>query len=91
MTRDELDTLVEWAALEGWNPGSNDADLFWATDRDGFIAAAIDGELIGRGSIVAYEKKYGFMGVLHHSPGIPRTRIGRSPVARAQEAFVGTP
>jgi GNAT superfamily N-acetyltransferase len=62
MTRDELDTLVEWAASEGWNPGLDDAGVFWATDPEGFVAAEIDGELIGGGSIVAYEKKYAFMG-----------------------------
>ncbi|MGE5302303.1 MAG: GNAT family N-acetyltransferase [Alphaproteobacteria bacterium] len=62
MTRDELDMLVEWAAREGWNPGLDDADVFWNTDPEGFIAAEVDGELIGGGSIVAYEKKYGFMG-----------------------------
>jgi GNAT superfamily N-acetyltransferase len=63
MTRDELDTLVEWAAREGWNPGLNDAEIFWATDPDGFVAAEIDDELMGGGSIVAYEKKYGFIGL----------------------------
>jgi GNAT superfamily N-acetyltransferase len=63
MTRDELDMLVEWAAREGWNPGLNDAEVFWATDAEGFVAAEIDGELIGGGSIVAYEKKYGFIGL----------------------------
>src|SRR5262245_37738821 len=62
MTRDELDILVEWAAREGWNPGLDDAEVFWATDPEGFVAAEIDGELIGGGSIVAYGKKYGFMG-----------------------------
>ncbi len=62
MTRDELDILVEWAAREGWNPGLDDAEVFWATDPEGFVAAEIDGELVGGGSIVAYEKKYGFMG-----------------------------
>ena len=62
MTRDELDTLVEWAAREGWNPGLDDAEVFWATDPDGFVAAEIDGELVGGGSIVAYDKCYGFMG-----------------------------
>ena len=63
MTRDELNTLVEWAAREGWNPGLDDAEVFWATDPEGFVAAEIDGELIGGGSIVAYEKKYGFIGL----------------------------
>jgi len=62
MTRDELDTLVEWAAREGWNPGLDDAEVFWATDPEGFIAAEMDGELIGGGSIVTYGRRYGFMG-----------------------------
>jgi ribosomal protein S18 acetylase RimI-like enzyme len=62
MTRDELDTLVEWAAREGWNPGWDDAEVFWNTDPDGFVAAEIGGELVGGGSIVAYDKRYGFMG-----------------------------
>lgn len=81
MTRDELDMLVEWAAREGWNPGLDDAEVFWATDPEGFVAAEIDGELIGGGSIVAYGKKYRLHGFLHYEPGIPRTWIGRSPVA----------
>ena len=33
MTRDELDVLVEWATREGWNPGLDDAQVFWATIR----------------------------------------------------------
>jgi len=62
MTRGELDTLVEWAAAEGWNPGLDDAEVFWRTDPDGYVAAEIDGELVGGGSIVAYGRRYGFMG-----------------------------
>ncbi len=58
MTRDELDVLVEWAAREGWNPGLDDAEVFWNTDPDGFVAAQIGGELVGGGSIVAYDKRY---------------------------------
>jgi GNAT superfamily N-acetyltransferase len=63
MTRDELNTLVGWAASEGWNPGLDDAEIFWATDPDGFIVAEMNGELVGGGSIVTYGKKYGFMGL----------------------------
>lgn len=62
MTRPELDTLVEWAADEGWNPGRDDAEVFWATDPDGFVAAELDGNLVGGGSIVSYGGRYGFMG-----------------------------
>ncbi|AGW90505.1 MULTISPECIES: GNAT family N-acetyltransferase [Cupriavidus] len=62
MTRAELDQLVGWAASEGWNPGLHDAELFWATDPDAFIAADLDGELIGGGAITSYDGEFGFMG-----------------------------
>jgi ribosomal protein S18 acetylase RimI-like enzyme len=62
MTRAELDLLVEWAAREGWNPGLDDAEVFWATDPEAFVAAELAGQLIGGGSIVSYGGRYGFMG-----------------------------
>jgi len=62
MTRLEVDVLVEWAAREGWNPGLHDADAFWATDPDAFIAAELGGELIGGGAITSYNAEFGFMG-----------------------------
>jgi GNAT superfamily N-acetyltransferase len=63
MTRPELGELVDWAAEEGWNPGLHDADLFWATDPEAFIAADQDGEMIGGGAITSYNGKFGFMGL----------------------------
>ena len=68
MSRRELDVLVEWAAREGWNPGLDDAEVFWNFDPDGFVAAEINGEMIGGGSIVAYGKHYGFMGFFSMRP-----------------------
>jgi GNAT superfamily N-acetyltransferase len=62
MARDEVDELVRWAAREGWNPGMHDADIFWATDSDAFIAAECQGKLIGGGAITSYGGHYGFMG-----------------------------
>jgi ribosomal protein S18 acetylase RimI-like enzyme len=62
MSRREVDELVSWAAQEGWNPGLHDADLFWATDPDAFIAAELEEELIGGGAITSYDSKFGFMG-----------------------------
>ena len=62
MRRDEVDLLVDWAAREGWNPGLHDADLFWANDPDAFLAAEVNGELIGGGAITAYGDAFGFMG-----------------------------
>lgn len=62
MTRPEVDELVNWAAREGWNPGRHDAELFWATDPDAFIAADLGGTLIGGGAITSYQGDFGFMG-----------------------------
>ncbi|MCG6863159.1 MAG: GNAT family N-acetyltransferase [Chromatiaceae bacterium] len=62
MTRPEVEELVRWAALEGWNPGLQDAELFWSTDPDAFIAADLGDELIGGGAITSYDGEFGFMG-----------------------------
>jgi len=62
MSRSEVDELVAWAAREGWNPGLHDAEVFWATDPDAFVAADLDGELIGGGAITSYGGEFGFMG-----------------------------
>ena len=63
MTRSEVNELVGWAAREGWNPGLHDADVFWTTDPEAFIAAEPDGALIGGGAITSYNGEYGFMGL----------------------------
>jgi GNAT superfamily N-acetyltransferase len=60
-TRDEFDIACDWAAQEGWNPGVEDADIFWATDPDGFVVAERAGEVVATGSIVSYGD-FGFMG-----------------------------
>ncbi len=62
MTHAEVNELVHWAEREGWNPGLHDAELFWSTDPDAFIAADLNGELIGGGAITSYAGAFGFMG-----------------------------
>jgi Acetyltransferase (GNAT) domain/Acetyltransferase (GNAT) family len=62
MTRAEVDELVGWAAREGWNPGLHDAELFWAADPEAYVAAELDGKLIGGGAITSYGGEFGFMG-----------------------------
>ncbi len=63
MTEDEAARLVGWAADEGWNPGHHDARIFWETDPEAFIAAELDDELIGGGTIASYHREFGFMGL----------------------------
>ena len=62
MSRAEVDELVAWAAAEGWNPGLQDAELFWQNDPEAFVAADHQGEMIGGGAITSYAGEFGFMG-----------------------------
>ncbi|MBU6452630.1 MAG: GNAT family N-acetyltransferase [Cyanobacteria bacterium REEB67] len=62
MTRADLLTAIEWAAAEGWNPGKNDIDSFYDTDREGFLGGFLDGRMIASISAVRYSGDFGFIG-----------------------------
>lgn len=62
MRREEMDLAVDWAAMEGWNPGLYDADCFYNTDPNGFFVGLLDDEPIGCISAVAYGESFGFLG-----------------------------
>ena len=74
---DGVKTLVSWAELEGWNPGPYDADVYYAADPDGFYGYFYNGNLIGGGSIVSYNKQFGFMGFFIVKPDYRSLGIGR--------------
>ena len=74
---DGLQTLVEWAEDEGWNPGPNDAEIYWATDSDGYYGYFHNYKLIAGGSIVSYNKQFGFMGFFIVKPEYRSLGIGR--------------
>lgn len=63
MRPDEATLAVEWAALEGWNPGLHDAEVFYQTDPHGFFVGELDGEVISSLAGVAYDDTYGFLGL----------------------------
>ncbi len=76
MSRAEVDIAVDWAALEGWNPGLHDADCFFGADPDGFIVGSLDGEPVGCISAVAYGKSYGFVGFYIVKPNYRKQGYG---------------
>nr|WP_238400475.1 GNAT family N-acetyltransferase [Legionella bononiensis] len=62
MSREEVNTAIEWAAKEQWNPGLNDAECFYQTDPHGFFAGKLDGQIIAVGSAVIYDEYFAFCG-----------------------------
>ncbi len=62
MTPADLETAVEWAAGEGWNPGLDDTEAFRAADPDGFLIGELGGEPVGCVSVIAYGNDFGFLG-----------------------------
>lgn len=59
----ELAVLIDWAAVEGWNPGLEDAAMFQAADPAGFIGAFAGDEMVAAISAVAYGSGFGFIGL----------------------------
>lgn len=61
-TQDEFEVAVDWAAVEGWNPGLDDLDAFFAADPNGFLMGFEDGEPVSSISVVRYGDNFGFLG-----------------------------
>ncbi|MGB0133881.1 GNAT family N-acetyltransferase [Dokdonella sp.] len=61
-TREDLETIIDWAAAEGWNPGLNDAGCYHLADRRGFLLGRLDGEVVAAISVVRYSDTFGFLG-----------------------------
>ena len=68
MLADELKIAIDWAAREGWNPGLNDAELFYLADPNGFFVGELNGEIVAVGSAVTYDHTYAFCGLYIVAP-----------------------
>lgn len=65
----EVDTIVDWAADEGWNPGLRDSALFHATDKRGFLIGYRGDTAVSAISAVSYGDTFGFIGFYIVKPG----------------------
>lgn len=74
----EFQELVAWAAAEGWDPGINDAQIFYACFPEGFYGYFQQGRLIGGGSLISYNGEFGFMGFFLVHPNYRGNGIGHS-------------
>lgn len=63
MSREEIDTAIDWAATEGWNPGLHDADCFYTADPTGFFMGKIGDTPVATMSAVRYGTHFGFAGL----------------------------
>jgi len=93
MSRDEVAVALDWAALEGWNPGLCDADAFYKTDPSGFMIAEADGEKVCTISAVAYDENFGFIGLFivpekyrHKGYGV---KVGYEAIQRLGQRNIG--
>ncbi|MCG5078627.1 GNAT family N-acetyltransferase [Paraburkholderia tagetis] len=69
MSAGEVDMAVEWAAAEGWNPGLHDPHCFREADPDGFFVGVRRGEPVACLAAVAYDERFGFIGLYIVKPG----------------------
>ena len=82
MSQQEVqDIAIQWAKEEGWNPGRQDAEAFYAQNPHGFFVGRLDGQPIGCCSATIYDDHFAFFGFYivkeefrHQGYGIQMTR-----------------
>ena len=89
LTLAEIGTLLDWAAAEGWNPGLDDATAFSAADPHGFFGAFVGGSMVAAIAAVAYDQRFGFIGLYICHPDWRGQGHGKA-VWDAGMAYLGT-
>lgn len=68
-TRAELDLILGWARAEGWNPGLDDAEAFYAADPEGFFVAVDEADrAVAAISVVNHSADFAFLGLYIVAP-----------------------
>ena len=75
-TLPELSRILDWAADEGWNPGIEDAEAFFAADPGGFFVADHDGTPVAAISVVNHSDSFAFLGLYICHPDWRGTGLG---------------
>lgn len=68
--------MLDWARLEGWNPGLADAAPFLAADSEGYFLAEVDGEAAAAISVVNHDAATAFLGLYICKPTFRGKGIG---------------
>lgn len=76
MTLADLETVLNWAADEGWNPGRDDATAFFSADNAGFFVAERDGRAVAAISVVNHDTQFAFLGLYLCHPAYRGRGIG---------------
>lgn len=85
MTFTELETVLGWAAAEGWNPGSDDAVAFWAADPAGFFVKEVDQRPVAAISVVNHDAQNAFLGLYICHPDFRGRGYGREVWQRGKD------
>lgn len=72
----EVETAVDWAAREGWNPGLADASAFLAQDKTAFRGLFRDGALAAIISATTYQELFTFVGFYICRPDLRGQGLG---------------
>ena len=63
-TLTDLNKILDWAAYEGWNPGLDDAEVFFQTDPQGFfVAVDQSNDPLAAISVVNHTDSFAFLGL----------------------------
>ena len=63
MQYDDLERVLDWAAVEGWNPGLEDASAFWQADPEGLFVKEVAGQPAAAISVVNHDPDMAFLGL----------------------------
>jgi GNAT superfamily N-acetyltransferase len=93
LTEMEVDTVIEWAVVEGWDPGACDKAAFLAMDEGAFLGGFLEDKLVACISLVIYDDTFAFLGFFivapeHRGRGFGFAKVWRAALARAGEKRV---